>query len=223
VKPYQQKPIIECGEALVPVPSTFPRTLPHPYISLGAPYGEYSPFWLRAEVVNRLQQAITSLQAAQPGWQLQLFDGYRPLAVQHFMVEWTFREQAQLRGLDLTRLSASEKAGIYETVYQFWAEPATDPLTPPPHSTGGAVDLTLIDATGQMVAMGSPIDEISERSFPDYFVHQDPQVHYHRQILHHAMAQAGFARHPQEWWHFSYGDQLWAWLTHQPHAHYGRI
>ena len=25
------------------------------------------------------------------------------------------------------------------------------------------------------------------------------------------MTKFGFAQHPNEWWHFSYGDQLWAW------------
>ena len=36
-------------------------------------------------------------------------------------------------------------------------------------------------------------------------------------------------RHPKEWWHFSYGDQLWAWLYQQANpddlaiARYGRV
>jgi len=37
------------------------------------------------------------------------------------------------------------------------------------------------------------------------------------------MASAGFARHPNEWWHFSVGDQLWAWINHAPAARYGRV
>jgi D-alanyl-D-alanine dipeptidase len=36
------------------------------------------------------------------------------------------------------------------------------------------------------------------------------------------MEVAGFAQHPNEWWHFSHGDQLWAWRQQQPIAHYGR-
>ncbi|MEO1402022.1 MAG: D-alanyl-D-alanine dipeptidase, partial [Cyanobacteria bacterium J06635_1] len=37
---------------------------------------------------------------------------------------------------------------------------------------------------------------------------------------------AGFGQHPNEWWHFSYGDQLWAWLLRKSHpqaARYGAI
>ena len=64
--------------------------------------------------------------------------------------------------------------------------------------------------------MGSAIDEISPRSYPDHFAHQTgdeaQRLHHHRQILTQAMTQAGFQQHPNEWWHFSAGDQLWAWL-----------
>jgi D-alanyl-D-alanine dipeptidase len=35
------------------------------------------------------------------------------------------------------------------------------------------------------------------------------------------MADEGFAAHPDEWWHFSYGDQMWAALTDAPAALYG--
>jgi D-alanyl-D-alanine dipeptidase len=47
--------------------------------------------------------------------------------------------------------------------------------------------------------------------------------HRHRQLLAKAMALAGFARHPNEWWHFSAGDQLWAWISQAPAARYGRV
>jgi zinc D-Ala-D-Ala dipeptidase len=39
------------------------------------------------------------------------------------------------------------------------------------------------------------------------------QYHHHRSLLHSAMSAAGFRQHPNEWWHFSLGDQLWAWQT----------
>jgi D-alanyl-D-alanine dipeptidase len=27
------------------------------------------------------------------------------------------------------------------------------------------------------------------------------------------MKKAGFHRHPNEWWHFCLGDQMWVWLS----------
>ncbi len=63
--------------------------------------------------------------------------------------------------------------------------------------------------------MGSPIDEMSPRSYPDHFQDAtDPaeqQAHAHRQLLHQVMAASGFIRYRYEWWHFSWGDQSWAW------------
>jgi D-alanyl-D-alanine dipeptidase len=35
------------------------------------------------------------------------------------------------------------------------------------------------------------------------------------------MTEEGFAGLPDEWWHFSWGDQMWARLTSAPAAHYG--
>ncbi len=35
------------------------------------------------------------------------------------------------------------------------------------------------------------------------------------------MSEAGFVNYPHEWWHFSYGDQYWAWRTGALAALYG--
>jgi len=37
------------------------------------------------------------------------------------------------------------------------------------------------------------------------------------------MTKFGFTQHPNEWWHFSYGDQLWAWKNKKENAIYGKI
>ncbi|MEL7144577.1 MAG: M15 family metallopeptidase, partial [Cyanobacteria bacterium J06573_11] len=36
-------------------------------------------------------------------------------------------------------------------------------------------------------------------------------AHHHRSLLAEVMVGVGFRQHPNEWWHFSAGDQLWAW------------
>ncbi len=233
MKPYQSVPIDECGEPLVPLPlAEFAVVTPHPYMALGAPYGDRSPYWVRQSVATALNQAQQDLQARYPGWQLQIFDAYRPLAVQQFMVDYTTQELAQQQGLDLTQVSDAEKQAVMAQVYQFWALPSSDPTTPPPHSTGAAIDLTLVDDTGKPIDMGSPIDEVSARSHPEHFQNQiddqSQQIHQHRCLLQQVMGAAGFRQHPNEWWHFSLGDQMWAWLktksTGQPAiARYGSM
>ncbi len=242
-KPYWDVPILESNEPLVSMPTdAFIYADPHPYVALGAPYGEVSPYFVREGVLSALIQAQQTLQLQLPHWKLFIFDAYRPVAVQKFMVEYTFAELLQARELDLSHLSLSQVDTLWEEVYQLWAPPNLDPKTPPPHSTGAAVDITLFDMqTQQTVCMGSPIDELSVRSQPNYFSNlaQDPNAaqedrataalaHQHRQILCAVMEQAGFQRHPGEWWHFSVGDQLWAWQCQQASsgkwtARYGRV
>jgi len=216
-RPYLTVPIQECGEPLVEIAPAIARVLPHPYQQLGAPYGDKSPFYLRQSVHDRLLAAQAHLAKLKPGWRLQIFDAYRPLAVQQFMVDYTCAQVARGQGLDPTQLTPEEQQAIATQVHQFWAVPNPDPTCPPPHSTGAAVDLTLLDATGNPVDMGSAIDELSPRSYPDYFGQsRDPQEQAwqrSRQLLQQVMLAAGFCQHPYEWWHFSYGDQMWAWFT----------
>lgn len=232
LKPYRSVPIQDCKEPLVPIPvDVFPIVQPHPYQKLGAPYGDKSPFWVRQGVCDRLRLAQTYLQQQHPGWKILIFDAFRPLPVQQFMVDYTATKLAQQQELVLETLTPAQRQELYTQVYEFWAFPDPDPTRPPPHSTGGAIDVTLLDAMGQVVDMGGAIDEISPRSYPSYYDEgkspTEQQFRAHRELLKQVMSQAGFQQHPNEWWHFCYGDQLWAWLIaqaqpdQQPIAIYG--
>lgn len=218
MKPYQQIAIVESGEPLVPLSSPeFSLVSPHAYVQLGAPYGDKSPYFVRQAVRDRLRTAQTTLQQTHPGWRIQIFDAYRPIAVQQFMVDHTFEQLVRAQGLDSARLNPAERQSFLHQVYEFWAVPNPDPAMPPPHSTGAAIDVTLVNPANQAVDMGSPIDEVSPRSYPHHFAAsphpQAQQFHRDRLLLLHAMTTAGFTQHPNEWWHFSFGDQMWAWLS----------
>lgn len=233
MKPYHSIPIQDCGEPLVAIPlQRFGRVVPHRYQALGAPYGDKDPFFLREGVLLRLLQAQQNLELIQPQWRIQIFDAFRPIAVQQFMVDYSVQALIQSQNLDVATLTSAEIQTYREQVNQFWAPPSHNPATPPPHSTGAAIDITLLDATGKPVNMGSAVDEISARSFPDHYQSavepQEQEYHRRRQLLFEAMQQAGFHRHPNEWWHFSWGDQLWAWLEREQSnplaiAKYGRV
>ncbi|MXW41195.1 MAG: M15 family metallopeptidase [Synechococcus sp. SB0668_bin_15] len=220
-RPWLALAINDCGEPLAPLPEDLPRVMPHPYACLGAPYPG-DPWRLRLAVVVRLLRARTTLQAAHPGWDLQIFDAWRPIAVQAFMVNHSL--QAELaRGSPSQRADPAWRCQVEQQVRHLWAIPSRDPGTPPPHSTGAAVDLTLVDHDGEPVPMGSPIDALGPESYPDHFA-GDPHgatAHRNRLRLRQAMLAAGFVLHPWEWWHFSFGDQLWAWRTGQVAARYG--
>lgn len=205
---------------------------PHAYTAAGAPYDGRNPYVLRSGVADRLKIAQGALEAKRPGWRIKVFDGYRPLAVQSFMVAYTFRELAKETGKDIAGLDTEEKEKILNKVYRIWSPPNQDRATPPPHSTGGAIDCTLVDDAGLDAEMGSPIDLNSDLSNPDFFAGKPDalsrEIHENRTLLDEAMRAGDFARHPAEWWHFSYGDQLWAWLKNAKEstgatAIYGRV
>lgn len=233
MKPYQRIAIQECGEPLVPIPlDVFTTVQPHPYVCLGAPYGDRSPYWLRESVLAALYQAQTHLQQQHAHWSIQIFDAYRPVAVQQFMVDYSFSTLARQRQQQPELLTPTERRTLLAEVYGFWAPPSLDIATPPPHSTGAAIDITLVNDQGQGVDMGSPIDEMSSRSHPDHFAptgqHHNAIIHHHRTLLRTTLISAGFSQHPHEWWHFSLGDQLWAWQTQTQTgqvltARYGRV
>lgn len=236
MKTYQSVPIAECHEPQVAIPDQpFAFTQPHAYVALGAPYGGASPWMLRQGVLDALLTAQEALNAMQAGWRLKLFDAYRPVAVQAYMVWREFRIQAERAGHSLAAYDDPAELEKHDPdlyvvlaakVFEFWGIPSDDPRTPPPHSTGAAIDLTLQDALGREAPMGCPIDETTARAYPDYYAAATaPELRAYdenRRLLNTVMSAAGFSRHANEWWHFSMGDQMWAWASRAPQARYGR-
>jgi D-alanyl-D-alanine dipeptidase len=240
MKPYLTIPIQDCGEPLAPINLDGVVLIkPHPYEKLGADYQGRSPYVLRSGILELFQQARQALNEINQGWQILVFDAYRPIAVQQFMVDHTFAQILARDNLQREQLDSAQIEKIYAEVYGIWAIPSQNPLTPPPHSTGAALDITLLDETGIPLNMGGEIDELSPRSQPNYYQEIEPDneeqaqefkvYQQRRNILNTIMETAGFLRHPGEWWHFSRGDQLWAWQHNQRHlddykiAYYGRV
>lgn len=176
---------------------------------------------LRASVARKLEKV--NARAAVAGLELFLFDAWRPRAVQvYFHDVWMPRELKR-------RDPSLSGARLTEEVERYWAAPSTDEASPAPHATGGAVDLTLRWKDGEALWMGSLFDDVTalaardrfESLSPDNFSFSDQEARANRRLLHWLMAEEGFAGHPEEWWHFSWGDQMWAALTGAGAAHYG--
>ena len=89
------------------------------------------------------------------------------------------------------------------------------------HQTGGAVDLTLCDSNGTPLDMGSPYPIKCPEMVTSYAL--SPIISKRRRLLCNVMHKEGFANYPGEWWHFSYGDPLWAAYRHKRYALYGSI
>src|SRR5262249_22926109 len=81
-----------------------------------------------------------------------------------------------------------------------------DPAVGSRHNRGAAVDVTLFSrATGDLVAMPSEYDDMSERAHPTFDGGTDAERRA-RDTLRAAMEDEGFFVHPAEWWHFDYKD-----------------
>jgi D-alanyl-D-alanine dipeptidase len=157
------------------------------------------------------------------GLELFLFDAWRPKAVQaYFHDVWMPAEI-------LKRQPSLGGAALTEEVERYWAAPSGDENFPAPHATGAAVDLTIRWAGSDPLWMGSIFDDATALAHRDRFENlsdaamsfSDEEARANRRLLHWVMADEGFAGHPDEWWHFSWGDQMWAALTGARAAHYG--
>ena len=101
------------------------------------------------------------------------------------------------------------------------------------HNCGGAVDVTLMDQNGILLDMGSPYpatiaDLAHHKKFPmfpnTWFKKRiTKQQAINRKLLRDAMVAAGFVWYPGEWWHYCYGDRMWAVYTDRKECFFGPL
>lgn len=133
---------------------------------------------------------------------LAVLDAWRPLELQHDIYDSAYADPDLPPG--------------------FVSLPSADPSTPPPHLTGGTVDVTLT-LDGHALRLGTEFDDFTDRARADAL---EPELRRHptvgeprwaerelRRILYWAMRSAGFVVIDCEWWHFEYGTRRWAALT----------
>lgn len=94
---------------------------------------------------------------------------------------------------------------------------------PPPHSTGGAFDILLADIGGNELDMTSPFEAYDPRCFESFAAGLSNVAMENRKILFSALETVGLTNYPSEWWHWSFGDQGWAYRTKASNAIYDRI
>ena len=113
--------------------------------------------------------------------------------------------------LDGYRTLAEQQALIdhYRAPSEFVASTSPDAMRPP-HTTGAAVDLTL-SWHGDPLAIGTDYDSFEPEAALEAFESgPDNVIRRLRRLLGITMMWAGFARYSPEWWHWSYGDDVWA-------------
>lgn len=168
-------------------------------------------FYLREGVLERLLQAQAHLPA---GLGLLVVEGYRPPGLQRRYFE---EYAAGLR---------AEQPGWTGAQIRSAASRFVSPPEIAPHSAGAAVDLTLVDADGRELDLGTPMNATPEESAGACYTDAtgiSAQARTHREILGHVLTAVGLVNYPTEWWHWSFGDRYWALTTGATSACYGPI
>jgi len=150
--------------------------------------------WLRQSVADRLAAVADGLP---PRWGLAVFDAWRPIELQKQMYEAAY---------------ADPDSGIEPG---FLAFPSEDPARPPPHLTGGTVDVTLT-YDWLPLALGCGFDDTTAAAHADRFERTPGVDRELRRLLFWAMRAEGFVVFAGEWWHFEHGTSRWSLVTGAP-------
>ena len=150
-------------------------------------YSPYDCAWLHRDAAAALERVVAWLKERRPDCTPLVLDALRPQRVQQQL--WD-----ALAGTDLQMYLADPQRGSI-------------------HSFGMALDITLLDADGRELDMGTGFDDMTELSHPALEARflasgaLTAQQVANRQLLRDAMFQAGFVGINTEWWHFDCGDR----------------
>ncbi|MFC4070192.1 M15 family metallopeptidase [Actinoplanes subglobosus] len=166
---------------------------------------------LREGVVSRLLDAQATLPG---GLRLLIIEGYRPLDRQQEIFDGYVKELGE-------RHPGWEPGRVYVEATKF-----VSPVHVAPHSTGGAVDLTLCTEDGTEVDMGTAVDATPVASADACFTGAEnipDRARRNRRTLITALTSAGMVNYPTEWWHWSFGERYWAFVTGTGRSRYAPI
>ncbi len=202
LKYLRRVPIEESGDALVRITDYAP-------LAVIRKDTEVVPL-VRAQVALRLAEATERL--AKEAITLYVWHAYRSPKYQE--------EIYTIRRAHLQALHAGWPLNIVHRETNKTVAPL-DPKVPPPHCTGAAIDVLPMRAGKFLDFDHLPPDDWSQS--PTRCALVRPEVRELRIHLCSILESTGLSNYPEEFWHYSYGDQAWAARTGEPHAIYGLI
>lgn len=169
------------------------------------------PVYLRKGVYDKLKLIIEDVK--KDGYQVKLYDAYRTLEDQ--IKSWEERlEQTRREFPEYT-----EEQVIGATSLR--VAKVEDINNVGGHQTGGAIDITLVK-DGVELDMGTKYEEYNQRTITKNKLISKEQKD-NRKYLKKKLEKRGFSNFPAEWWHYSYGDRMWAAYTNKKECIYGYI
>lgn len=176
-----------------------------------SPRFDFERFGTARESVAKM---LANAQSLLPeGIFLTIVGAFRPFETQKAMYDIVWRETKE-------KYPHWEDEFVTKYVNVFSAPPIWD--TPPPHTTGGAVDLFLSDKDGERLDMTSPF-EMGWDSAPMNIEGLSETARRNRDLLSGVLCEAGLTNFAGEWWHWSYGEPGWALRGGHETAIYGAV
>ncbi len=199
--------ILESGDPLVDYRKLFPD------LGVASPVFVYErAFYARLGLAQRLAEANELL--LRRGYRLSVLECWRPPHIQRRMYRSTWLRFA-------TKHPEWSETKLRRVVNRFTA-PMNDRV-PPPHSTGGAVDLWLETSDGFELEHRAPFDRFDSACYPFAAKGLTDEARRHRDLLAEAILPTGITNYPSEYWHWSFGDQGWAYRGGHDSAMYGVV
>ena len=163
--------------------------------------------YLRESVYQKIKDAAKKLPE---GYFFKIYSAYRPM-----------EEQKRLWKKNYAIMKQNNPTASKNELTQMTKAVCADPRKGfGGHQTGGAVDISLCDNNGINYNMGTNYLETSDK-IKTNAKNISAEAKKNRKILYNALTSLDFVNYPNEWWHFCYGDRMWAAYKKKNFCFYG--
>lgn len=171
---------------------------------------------MRSTIFQKLKLAETRLPK---GVRFCIYEAYRSLDLQQIIFDTRYNKVKKIHPHWTPELLFKETVRMVSPVKNL-----DKSINIPPHSTGAAIDIYLIDNNHNYLDMGIHPRDWMEDVEGIYSVSNarcvSSEAKRNRQIMAEALESVGFVNYFYEYWHWSYGDKYWAYYNNKPCAIY---
>jgi len=171
---------------------------------------------MRKTVYDKLKQAQSLLPK---GLRFCLYESYRSLELQKTLFDARFEKVKKQHPGWSPEQQFTETTRLVSPVVNLDGSHNI-----PPHSTGAAIDVYLLNEKGEAINMGiHPKDWMNDMDGSLSLTSSQiisEEAKKNRRIMSNALEAVGFVNYGNEYWHWSYGDRYWAYYKHKPNAIY---
>ncbi len=203
---WQKVSIRENNEPLVEMKET-------DRLKIGLVSKQYQPFFcVRKTIAEKLYKVSEVLPER---INLVLIEGYR-----------TLKSQQESWDRKFQKLKEENPRWTEEQIEQQVRLVVAKPNLLANHHCGGAIDVTLAYSDGTLLDCGTPYpsEAMSADWYKKFQMFSDEitdEQKVNRTILRDAMETENFVWYPGEWWHYCWGDRMWAVYSNQTECFYG--